>query len=160
MAKIVDPKNAGKGEYSAVIKQTLAEGKCPFCPGNFKYHKEPILKENGGWLLTRNSWPYQNSRDQFLVICKSHKEQIGEMTAKDWADINHLLQWAVKEFKVVGGAFAMRFGDTAYTGASVCHLHGQFIIPDIGNTKHKNTARPISEEEFDNHPDAVWFRVG
>jgi diadenosine tetraphosphate (Ap4A) HIT family hydrolase len=128
---VVDPHNAKSAEYKQVINQIQGEGKCPFCPENFKYHKEPILKEQGDWLITRNSWPYGDTEHHFIAICRTHKEQFSELTPQDFTDLSTLINWVTDEFDIPGGGFAMRFGDTRYTGATVVHLHAHLIVPQI-----------------------------
>lgn len=131
MAKVVDPRFAKTGEYKDVIKTIESKGKCPFCPDNFKYHKEPILKEGKDWFITRNSWPYKGAAHHFIVISRTHKEQLDKLKPADWAEISSLIDWAVKKYKITGGAMAMRFGETTFTGATVCHLHAHLIVPEI-----------------------------
>ena len=137
--KVVDPRFARKGEYKEVIDKIIQEGKCPFCPENFRYHKNPILKRSANWFITRSSWPYKNSRLHFLIIGKEHKEQFFELTVVDYANVKELVNWAVQKFKIKGAAIALRFGNTAYTGATVCHLHFQLIVPK----KYKTVNFPV-----------------
>lgn len=139
MTKVVDPRYAKGDEYGEVIRTIEGKGSCPFCPENFTYHKEPILREEGGWIITRNSWPYENAAHHFLVICREHKEGFNEITADDLNAIKALVNWAIEEFKLPGGGFALRFGDTTFTGATVCHLHGHLIVPEEG----KHVSFPI-----------------
>ena len=138
--KVVDIRFAKKrGGYRNVIKAIEKEGKCPFCPDNFKYHKHPVLKKQGGWFITKISWPYDNNKLHFIIIGKKHKEKISELTSNDMKEILFLAQWANKKFKIKGGAIAMRFGETGYTGATVCHLHAHLIVPQ----KRKTVNFPI-----------------
>jgi diadenosine tetraphosphate (Ap4A) HIT family hydrolase len=132
--KVVDPRNAKSGEYSKVINTIASEAKCPFCPDNFKYHKNPILKKEGLWFITQNSWPYQNSKYHFVIIGDSHKERFAELTAEDWESIRVLINWAIRRYKIPGGGIAMRFGETTYTGATVVHLHAHLIVPEIDSS--------------------------
>jgi len=128
--KIVDPRFAkGRGEYENVINTIKETGKCPFCPNNFKYHKHPTLKKRGDWFITKISWPYKNHKCHFIIIKKSHVEDISELKAKDMENILFLSKWAVKEFKLKGGGLCMRFGDTNFTGSTVCHIHAHLITP-------------------------------
>ena len=129
--KFVNIKNARKGEYKKIIEQISSTGKCPFCKENFKYHKKPIFKRKDGWFLTNNSWPYKNTSCHLIIIGEKHKENFSELTKKDFGAIIYLTQWAIKEYKIKGGGFVMRFGDTNLTGASVSHLHFQIISPQI-----------------------------
>ncbi len=133
--KIVDIRFAGeKDGYRDVIKTIKKEGKCPFCPDNFKYHKYPVLKRQGSWFITKISWPYDNSKFHFIIINLKHKEKISELIGNDMRDILFLTQWISKKFKIKGGALAMRFGETSYTGSTVCHLHTHFIVPKLRKT--------------------------
>ena len=130
--RVVNSKNAkGRGDYADIIQQISEEGKCPFCQDNFKYHRKPILKKRKGWFITEASWPYKDTKHHFIVLGEKHKEEITEVKNSDWEAINFLLKWISKEFKIKGGGFLMRFGDTHYTGASVCHLHAHIIVPEI-----------------------------
>lgn len=129
--KVVDTRYAKSGDYQAVIGEIEEEGRCPFCPENFRYHKEPILKRRRGWFITRNSWPYENARHHFIILGSKHKEMISDLSGRDWRAINWLIRWAVREFDLPGGALTMRFGDTAHTGATVVHLHAHLIVPEL-----------------------------
>ncbi|MFA4890387.1 MAG: HIT domain-containing protein [Candidatus Paceibacterota bacterium] len=138
--KVVDARFAKKRDgYHSIIKTIEKEGKCPFCPDNFKYHKHPVLKKQGNWFITKISWPYKNSGFHFIVISKKHKEKISELSSGDIKDILSLAQWVAKKNKIKGGAIAMRFGETDYTGATVCHLHAHLIVPQ----KRKTVNFPI-----------------
>lgn len=137
--KFVNVKNARKGEYQKVIEQIAGTGKCPFCKENFKYHKKPIYSRKGSWFLTNNSWPYKNTKHHLVILGDKHKEEFSELTAKDFTAILYLINWAIKKWKIKGGALAMRFGNTDYTGASVSHLHFHIISPQINKkTKRAN----------------------
>ena len=51
--------------------------------------------------------------------------------------------WAVQKFELKGGALAMRFGETTYTGASVCHIHAHLIVPKTEKGKALTVEFPI-----------------
>lgn len=137
--KFVNTKNARAGEYKKVIEQIATTGKCPFCKENFKYHKKPIYARKNSWFLTNNSWPYKGTKHHLVILGDKHKEEFSELTAKDFTAIVYLINWAVKKWKIKGGALAMRFGNTDYTGASVSHLHFHIISPQINKkTKRAN----------------------
>jgi ATP adenylyltransferase len=140
MKKFVDVKNARAGEYKKVIEKIASTGKCPFCPENFKYHKRPIYKTKGNWFLTNNSWPYKNTSQHLIVLGKRHMEKFSELTKKDWDEIGYLVNFAIKKWKIKGGAVCMRFGDTNYTGASVSHLHFHVISPQINKKTQRAKA--------------------
>lgn len=138
--KFVNIHNARTGEYKKVIEEIATTGKCPFCKENFKYHKKPIYKKRGGWFLTNNSWPYKNTENHLIILGETHKENFSELTKKDFESVAYLTNWAIKNFKIKGGALAMRFGDTDYTGASVSHIHFHIISPKVNKkTKRVNS---------------------
>jgi diadenosine tetraphosphate (Ap4A) HIT family hydrolase len=133
-----------RGEYEKIISSIEKKGKCPFCPDNFKYHKEPILKKENHWFLTKNSWPYKNTKYHFIIIGKKHKENFSELNENDFKSVKRLTNWALKKFKIKGGALTIRFGDTDHTGATVCHLHFHLISPKLDKeNKVKTVNFPI-----------------
>ena len=130
MRKVVDPTCAkGRGDYERVINTIEQTGQCPFCPENFKYHKKNVLRKEGNWLITPNSWPYPNAKYHFIIIGIKHKEQFKEVTPTDFYSVSKLVNWAIKKYKIPGGGLTMRFGKTQYTGATVCHIHFHLISP-------------------------------
>jgi len=128
--EVVNLKNARKGEYEKIIAEIESKGKCPFCKENFKYHKNPILKRKGAWFITKNSWPYKNTSQHFIILSFAHKETLLDLRAKDLEAILSLAKWAVRKYKIQGGLFMGRFGKTSVTGASVTHLHFHLFSPE------------------------------
>jgi diadenosine tetraphosphate (Ap4A) HIT family hydrolase len=140
MKKVVNKRFAkGKGEYEEIISSIEEKGKCPFCPDNFKYHKEPILKKMDGWLITKNSWPYKNTENHLIIISEKHKEEFYELTISDFRAVKKLVNWANCNLNIKGGALSLRFGDTNHTGATVCHLHFHLISPRINSRGESET---------------------
>lgn len=141
--KFVNSRFARKGEYEKVIKAIIAAGHCPFCPENFRYHKNPILRKTKNWFITLSSWPYENSRLHFLILSKKHKEKFEELTLEDFKEIKSLAAWANKKYKIKGGGLTLRFGDTNHTGSTVAHLHFHLIAPKLKNGKSLPVYFPI-----------------
>lgn len=148
MKRLVDARYARTPEYRKVIEQIQKDKKCPFCPRNFRYHNRKILKKIGKWIITRNFNPYPGTRHHFILIGDKHKTKAGHLTAKDFAEIGYLVQWTEREFKIQGGALAMRFGNSRYTGATVTHLHCHLIVPKLEyrkvGKKKQRLARVVS----------------
>lgn len=143
MVKFVNIKNAkyrpGK-KYGRVIGKIIEDGVCPFCPENIrKYHKNPILKEGKYWLLTKNFYPYEGAKYHLLIIHKRHIEKFNEISRDAWQELKTLISGFLKKKNIPGGTFFIRFGDTAYTGASVSHLHANLVSPE-GKDRNR---RPI-----------------
>ncbi len=133
--EVVDPTYAKDPEYFKILQKIQTEKKCPFCPDNFKYHTEPILKRKGDWFITRNFKPYESSDHHFIILPNRHFEHLAEASALDFVCILELVKWAENEFNLQGGALCMRFGNTTHTGATVCHLHAHLIVPQIDPDK-------------------------
>jgi diadenosine tetraphosphate (Ap4A) HIT family hydrolase len=142
--RVVDPRFAKGSRYKKIIREIQKADVCPFCPENFRWHTKPILKRQGDWFITENFNPYKNAQYHFLAIKKTHKERLEELSVRDWKELSGLLAWTIKKYHLKGGGFAMRFGDTALTGATVCHIHAHLIVPKIkkGNAE------------------TVWFPIG
>ncbi len=130
----VDPTYVRSVSYRETMAKILAAGHCPFCPGSFIYHPHPILRHEGKWFITRINEPYPNARVQLLIIGEEHKETFCELTVEDLASVRELVGWAIREFSLAGGGFALRFGDTTRTGATIRHLHFHLIEPELDAT--------------------------
>jgi diadenosine tetraphosphate (Ap4A) HIT family hydrolase len=135
--RLVNQNNAFRqdgGVYSDVIKGITERGECPFCRENLrKTHSKPIYAEGQYWLATENAYPYENTSQHLLFIAKSHIETIEELTPQGWEELRQLIADARIERKIPGAALLMRFGRTAFNGASVVHLHAQ-LIAGTGDT--------------------------
>jgi len=127
-------------QYLSTLKEIARSGVCPLCTKTMRWHTKPILKRYRGWLITENMNTYRNARHHFLLIGDKHKETLRELTSGDWSAISHLFNWAIKKYSIKGGGVAMRFGEPAYTGATVRHLHAHLIVPEF----KKGRARPIN----------------
>lgn len=139
MKKVIDKTYAKSKSYKKELEDIEKKGECPFCEKNFKYYKTKIiaLKQYNGWFIAKSNWPYKNSLHHFMIVSKKHKEQFFELNKEDLETVKYLTNWAIKKFKIKGGALTIRFGDTKFTGATVCHLHFHLIYPQ----KNKKTGR-------------------
>jgi ATP adenylyltransferase len=130
--KFVDIENARYDDQRQVMQEIIKAGHCPFCPENFiQYNTDPFVKEGEHWFLVPNRWPYENTKQHFLLITKAHVEAFAELSPDASAELFKLAAWAIAEYKIDGGALALRFGDTNYSAGSVQHMHAQLIQPDI-----------------------------
>ncbi len=131
--------NARTQEQISLMQQIVADGVCPFCAEHFrKYHPKPVLKETDYWFFTENMSPYKGTKYHFIFVYKpAHIKSAGEMEPKALEDLYTLLNWAIAEYKIPGGSFFMRFGDTKYTGSSVEHLHAHLLMGDADDPAHQ-----------------------
>lgn len=133
----VDPVYARTTEYREQLEEIAAEGVCPFCLEHFRWHPHPILRQGEYWFATRIRDNYQNAKVHFLIILISHKEHITDLSPAEWGELGEMVSWLSLEDNLPGGGlaidprFAMRFGPTEYTGASVQHLHAHLIQPEL-----------------------------
>jgi ATP adenylyltransferase len=144
--KFVDPNNTTHrpdgGTYGNVIQQIQKDGVCPFCPEQLlKYHKNPILKDGKYWLITENMYPYKGAVHHFLIIHKIHISHMNEISPEAQHELFEINNWLFETYKILGGTFVMRFGDSKYTGASVTHLHAHIIVSDGSQNREPILAR-------------------
>lgn len=132
--KLVDPRNARAPGYKEIIEEAAAEKECPLCPP-MKWHPNPILEDDGRWLITKNSHPYEHTQHHLLIISKKHIEELRDLADEDLTSILKLIKWASRKFNIQGGGLTMRFGDTLYTGATIKHLHAHLIVPTVEDGK-------------------------
>lgn len=125
--------NARTEEQKALMARIEADGVCPFCAEHFKkYHPKPILKETEYWFVTENMSPYEGTTHHFLFVYKpAHITKPEAMVSNALDDLYALLAWTTTTYRISGGSFFMRFGDTAYNGSSVEHLHAHLISGEI-----------------------------
>lgn len=130
--------NARFDDQRKVMEEIKAVGECPFCAdGMTKYHKNPIIKETSHWLAKQNDYPYDGTKVHLLLISKDHTEKLADLTPEMGADLVLMLQWAEEYFAIESGAFALRFGDIRYNGASVKHLHVHLVVGDVHDPNHE-----------------------
>ncbi|MBU6321051.1 MAG: HIT domain-containing protein [Patescibacteria group bacterium] len=127
--RVVDVTNAlSRDDYKETLTKIAQAGLCPFCEQNLaKHHPKPIVAKNASWLATPSNWPYRGAKRHFLLIARPHLERADKLTREQWIDLHKLLIKLVRSYKLRGTSLVMRSGDTAYTGASVSHLHAHLI---------------------------------
>lgn len=126
----------------SIMVRAQKEGECLFCAASIKkFHKRPILKQNRSWIVTKNKFPYAGTRLHLLLIHKRHIRSVTEVKADEWGDLGGVLSWICAAYKVKGGSFFFRFGDTQYTGATIAHLHGHFIL-GVNRARAKGAVEP------------------
>jgi len=115
------------------VMQDIENNKeCPFCPEYLrKYHKQKIIRKGKYWVLTNNQWPYKNTDLHLLAIATYHAEKLSDLQKGSFDELQDHMVWAEKEFQIITGGIAMRFGDISHNGASVKHLHAHLIVPSI-----------------------------
>lgn len=122
--------NARTEAQKNLMAQIESDNVCPFCAEHFaKYNPKPILTETDFWFVTENMSPYEGTKYHFLFVYKTaHITLPSEMSPEALKNLFMLCTQYTETYNISGGSFFMRFGDTAYTGASVKHLHAHLIV--------------------------------
>ncbi len=111
------------------MNRIAEDGVCPFCPEHLKkYHVPPIVREGEYWLVTPNMYPYENTKHHYLFITKSHITNSKELSPEAWNELQNLTKWLIETYSIESGTLLMRSGDMSKTGATVLHLHVQFVV--------------------------------
>ncbi len=123
--------NARQPLQAENMKKIEAEGFCPFCPEHMKkYHEPPILKTGAHWYVTPNMYPYDNTKHHFLFVTNEHITDSATLSPAAWGELQEHIAWLNDEYEIAGGTLLMRSGDMTKNGATVLHLHAQYIVGD------------------------------
>src|SRR5680860_366496 len=116
----VNLNNARHNEQRQVMKDIEKNRECPFCPENLsKYHKQKIIKRGKFWVLTKNQWPYKYTDVHLLAISIYHTDKLSDLKDGAFDELQKMMVWSEKKYKIVAGGVAMRFGDMSNNGATV-----------------------------------------
>lgn len=128
-------------EQIEVMKKAQQNGGCPFCWAVLEnHHPKPIIKKGKWWWVSENGWPYEGTKLHLMFFYKDHISKISEINPDAFEELQELLTWIEKKYKIKGGGFFIRFGETERTGSSVQHLHAQLVI---GNSKKDNKSEAL-----------------
>ncbi len=121
----------------AVMEKIKKDGVCPFCIENFsRYHTKLIIKNGVWWILTENFAPYDGTSLHLLIVYKRHATKLSEIDENAFNELLYMISWSEKHYKIDGGAFFMRFGNTNHTCGTIEHIHAQLIAGDSSLDKN------------------------
>lgn len=123
------PPNARTQEQLDIMVRMEAEGKDSMAP---EYIEQEILFRTKYWHVSKNRFPYDGAEQQFLIVAMQPVYKIEDMSPEMWADLQQIWYRLMEEYNMTGGAFCMRFGDPARSGASLTRLHAHLIMPKKG----------------------------
>lgn len=139
--RIVDPRNARNPEYQRQLLEIQESGQCPFCPGGQTYVEEMdmFVAENEHWLIKHSKVPYTNAAVHLVCILRPHKTRLSELIEQEWASLKPLIKQVLTDQRMldIGGNLFVREGATELTGATVCHLHFNYIVPESSENETK-----------------------
>lgn len=125
--KYIYPNNARKQEQLDIMLNMEAANKDPMAP---EYIDQKILFMTDFWHVSKNRFPYKNAKEQFLIVAKGPVYSMAEMSAEMWADLQKIWKRLADEYQMDGGAFCMRFGNPAKSGATLTRVHAHLIMPE------------------------------
>jgi diadenosine tetraphosphate (Ap4A) HIT family hydrolase len=129
-----DPKKLGTMEhvrspaYRAHMQATIEKGICPLC--ELDSTKNVVIKQNRHWRIWKNPFAYPHHEHHLVIASRRHLTDFSQLTGEMGAQLISIAQWAVREFKISGGALVMRFGDPEKSASTLRHLHAHIQVPD------------------------------
>ena len=110
--------------------ERLAElGICYFC--DLLERKIGCVIDGEYWAVYPNTFPYKNTSVHMLIVPKAHHVDIRTLTRAASAEYMQVVAQVADSFGLTGYSQFMRSGDMSLTGASIAHLHGHVIAPDM-----------------------------
>jgi len=120
--------HARKKDQVKIMKKSLKNGGCPFCWEVVEnHHPKPILKKGLWWWVSENGWFYDGAEIQFMFFFKEHVSKISEIKPEAFAELQKLIQWVEKTYKLKWYSLFIRSGEMSGTGSSIQHIHVQLI---------------------------------
>lgn len=126
--KYIDPRNARSQDQLDVMLENEYAGKDPLALENVDDEQEIVMQKKY-WYVTKNRYPYADIEYQFVVFALGEVYDIGEMSAKMWAELQQIWNELREEYQLPGGAMCFRFGDTFRSKASLKRVHCHIIVP-------------------------------
>ena len=132
-AMIVDPRNGRTEEYKRELLKIQRARMCPFCSGGktLVEGKDPIIAENSHWIAINSHTPVKNCSTHWVIFPKEHITRLTQLHSGHHHLLNEILRELQGRYGISGGAMYIREGDTKITGATVCHVHYNYIVPDV-----------------------------
>lgn len=112
-----------------IMEEQQKLGICHLCRKDFETrHKAPIIHEEEFWFVTANNFPYEGSVHQYLIVPKRHIFKLSHFNVGESLEFPMVVKWLENHLGTDGYSLFVRCGDMAYTGATLSHLHYQFIV--------------------------------
>jgi diadenosine tetraphosphate (Ap4A) HIT family hydrolase len=112
------------------MRRAEALGECTFCIGTEVWGDREVINEGEYWIVTPNLFPYENTHLHLMLVTRRHIESISELSVPEAYEFMDMCRWITDTYEVEHGAIGMRFGEMSYTGATIAHLHGHFIVAE------------------------------
>jgi len=131
---VTTPENARNPEQQKIIQGFLDRGEDPFDRKNIESIGNIIVAENKFWYCIINKWPLENAEKHLVIVSKKPVTHISELEPVDGITLLSLQQRVIEEYRLLSGAWCMRFGDSTVSGATCTRLHGHLMMPEDQKT--------------------------
>jgi len=125
--KYIYPPNAKKQEQLDIMMNMELSGKDPLAPDVID---QEILFTTNYWYISRNRFPYEGIKHQFLIASLYPIYKIEDMSKEMWTELESIWLTLKNKFDLPGGALCFRFGDPSlsepcgrYTGGKRSDYH-------------------------------------
>lgn len=92
--------------------------------------EQDILFQTENWYVSENRFPYEGVKHQFLIVASTPVLKTEDITPEMWEELQKIWVSLIDTYKIPGGALCARFGDPAYSGASLKRFHVHLISPE------------------------------
>ena len=100
----------------------------------------PVLFESEHWYIKYNDYPYVGTKTHFMLVPKQHFTRFDELNIETKNTFTEVIDVAVQlADNPIAYSISIRNGAMELTGATVEHLHVQFMVPDPEYDKAPST---------------------
>jgi diadenosine tetraphosphate (Ap4A) HIT family hydrolase len=120
--------NARDDEQRRRMQEADSKGVCYFCELFRKPGEEKFLFIGNHWFIKKNDFPYTGSVHHYLIVSQKHLTTVEQLSGEPASELFEAIRFLSANLDASGFSLFVRSGDMAFTGASLAHLHFQFLI--------------------------------
>lgn len=154
--KYIYPPNTRYQEQLDIMMNLESKGQDPL---DADIIEQDILFTTENWYVSQNRFPYEGVAQQFLIVANKPVLKTEDITPEMWAELQKIWVSLIEAYNIPGGGLCARFGDPAYSGASLKRFHVHLISPEEGHKTrftiggHKTLKKELTinnSRDFDN----------
>jgi ATP adenylyltransferase len=120
---VQDISNAKSTEQARDMKDLAAANACLFCPEGLNLKGKRVFHRGEHWYVTPNDFPYKGTAVHVMIVPTRHVLSFEELLPTEILELPAMLSWVNQEFGIKGASMFARYGETAFTGATIHHFH-------------------------------------
>ena len=137
--------NAREKEQIRRMKEMQDRGECYLCTGYQEFDEGKPIWNGLHWFIKPNDFPYPGSVHHYMIVSNTHITSISEIeSVQKKTELFQAISHLERELGTDGASLFCRSGNMAYTGATLDHLHWQYIV---GVTKPAELVVPEDPKE-------------